>query len=212
MYTTKVGNLKRAKEVVDMLDGIDKAFWTWRCYEFEIDYYIASAELDKADKVSDAFIHNVPYDERGYRSKAEVQRMLMPGERGVEYAVKVLQGTLASGINCPQCANMLGELMLEQGQYDEAIKCFERTICETAQEQPSVNVAYAYFNLATACDRGLFLARSNQEGEAAERKYASDAIEGYWMAPETVFQEDGSIIARSRETGVGEDTDYQDLL
>lgn len=151
-YSTN-GGLNYAAEAVTTLEEMQPRIWTWRCYEFICDYYRSIGNLDKANELCDEFMDVFPNDEHGYRSKAEIIKLLYPGIDGIEKSIKILQRAIDTNVNCPQCANALAETYLSIGKYDEALSAANRAVLELAQEQPHVNVAYVFYNRATIKDR-----------------------------------------------------------
>lgn len=151
-YSTN-GGLNYAAESVKTLEEMQPRIWTWRCYEFICDYYRSIGNLDRANELCDEFIDVFPNDEHGYRSKAEIIKLLYPGIDGIEKSIEILQRAIDANVNCPQCANALAETYLSVGRYDEALSAANRAVLELAQEQPHVNVAYVFYNRATIQDR-----------------------------------------------------------
>ena len=152
-YASEVSKTDAAEKAVSSLLDIDSIFWSWRCYEFLINYYTSIGDLKEAYRLSIEFIEKYPNNERGYRQKAEIELQLHRGSEGIKEAITTLKQAIENHVNCPQCANALGEIMLSQGDYDEAIKYESKAIMELAQEQPHINIAHVFFNRATAYDR-----------------------------------------------------------
>ena len=178
-YASHVSNTEAAEKAVSSLNDINSKFWTWRCYEFLIDYYRATGKLDDAFNLSIKFIEKYPNDEHGYRCKAEVEQQLFRGEKGITNAITTLKEAIDKNVNCPQCANALGEIMLSLGEYDTAIEYESRALMELAQEQPHVNIAHVFFNRANGYDRKFMKALIDGEVKA---EYAEKAIEDYKAA------------------------------
>lgn len=177
-YSTKGGLSYAAKSVKTLLE-MQPRIWTWRCYEFICDYYRSIGDLDSADKLCDEFICVLPNDEHGYRSKAEVTKLLYPGMDGIEKSIKILQRAIDANVNCPQCANTLAETYLSVGKYEEALSAANRAVLELAQEQPHVNVAYVFYNRATIQDRMFMQSLENSE---INQILVDAAYEDYHMA------------------------------
>lgn len=160
-YATKGGMLKDAKESVQKLEGLTPRIWTWRCYEFICDYYRAIGNLEKANDLCTEFIDTLPNDEHGYRSKAEILRLLHPGDKGTNEAISILKCAIERNINCPQCANELAKIYLSIGEYEKALKAINRAILDLAQEQPHVPISYVFYTRANIQDR-LFMQKMEQ--------------------------------------------------
>lgn len=163
-YATKGSMFDDAAEATDqLLNNIPRRLWTWRCYEFICDYYRAIGELEKADKLCDEFISAIPNDEHGYRSKAEIAKLLSPGKDGIKKSIDILQLAIDNHVNCPQCANALAETYLSIGEFDEALKAVNQAVLELAQDQPHVNVAYVFYNRAVIQDRMFMHGLNNSD-------------------------------------------------
>ncbi len=152
-YATKGSMLQDAKTAYEALEAIDRRLWTWRCYNFICDYYLAIGKIEEADQLCDEYIMAMPLDERAYRSKSDVLKVLYAGMEGVEKSIEALQMAIDRNVNCPQCANTLAEMYLSQGQYEEALRMANRAVLELAQEQPHVNVSFVFYNRGAIYDR-----------------------------------------------------------
>ena len=179
-YAAKGSMFEKAKNAVDKLQNeIPKRQWNWRCYEFICDYYQAVGNIEAAYKICGEFIEAIPDDEHGYRSKAELERLMNPGQSGIERSIATLRLALERNITCPQCANQLSEILLDNGRFEEALEAANRAIRDLAQQQPHVNVAYVFYNRANIMDR-MFL--KGQMTAEKGQSMAENACEDYIMA------------------------------
>lgn len=178
-YATKNSQYQKAEQAIDTLTGIHRRLWTWRCYEFTIDYYRAIGDLEKAYQLSQDFIASLPYDEHGYRSKAEIEMLLTPGDEGVTKAIAILTNALNKRINAAQCARFLAEIYLDKGDYQSAIEASNRAILESAQSQPHIGIASIIAQRGFAYDR-LFMERMFNGDVQTE--IAQKACEDFQMA------------------------------
>ena len=181
-YTTKGGLIDKAEEVVKRLENeadIPKNQWNWRCYEFTCDYYKARGDYQAAYDLSDAFIKAIPDDERGYRIKSECERQLHPGKEGIERSIAALRQALDQNITCPQCANSLSEMLLDNGRIEEALAAINRAIRDLAQQQPHISSAIAFFNRANIWDR---MCLQNKENTEEQQTMAENASRDYRMS------------------------------
>ena len=181
-YGTKGGMLDKAKISVLRLenkDDIPKEQWNWRCYEFVCDYYKATGNIEKAYQICDEFINAIPDDEHGYRSKAELERLMNPGQAGIENSITALRLALERNITCPQCANNLSVTLLDNGRFEEALEAANRAVRDLAQQQPHVTVAYVFYNRANVYDR---MCLQSLENAGKRQSMAESACEDYLMA------------------------------
>lgn len=197
-YATKGSMFDDADEATNrLLNDIPRRLWTWRCYEFICDYYRAIGELEKADKLCDEFISAIPTAEHGYRSKAEIAKLLNPGMDGIKKSIDILQLAIDGHVNCPQCANALAETYLSIGKFDEALKAVNQAILELAQDQPHVNVAYVFYNRAVIQDRMFMQGLINSD---SSQSLANNAYKDYHLA--LSFKLLGSIVSRQAQVRI----------
>lgn len=194
-YSTK-GGLDYAAESVRALKTMNSQIWTWRCYEFICDYYRSIGDLTKANIICDDFMKAFPNDEHGYRSKAEVLRLLYPGQDGIDKSIEVLKTALMKKINCPQCANALAEQYLSIGRYSDALRAANRSVLELAQQQPHVPAAIIFYNRATIQDR-MFM--QGLENSLVEQGTADAAYKDYHMALGLHLESLSPIVAQQAE-------------
>ena len=152
-YATKGGMTDNAANALQQLLKIDRRLWTWRCYIFSSDYYQAIGDLESALKMCDACIAAFPFDQHGYRDKAEIIKKMTPGMEGIQNSINILNEALNANINCPQCSNLLGETYMNLGQYGSALSAFNRCVVDLAKDQPGISEAYVFYNRATCYDR-----------------------------------------------------------
>lgn len=176
-YAAHIGLHDEAKDIVEKLNK-NKRAWNWRCFEFVCDYYRGIGDLSTALSICSEAIDNIPDDEHGYRSKAEIQRLINPGKEGIEAAVCTLNTALDRNVNCPQCAVALSDIYLGIGKYEEALSAADRAIQELAQDQPHVNIAAVFFKRASIQDRMLMSKKySSEKGqELADNAYTDYAM------------------------------------
>ena len=191
-YSTKNSQFDKAEYYIGVLDSVPKWRWTWRCYEFTIDYYRATGAINKAYDLSQKFIEALPYDEHGYRSKAEIEMNITPGEEGIGHAITTLQVAMEKRVNGAQCAQKLADIYLSRGQYKEAIEAASRVILELAQEQPHIGVAGIISTRGFAYDR-LFM--ENSLSGDIQVELAQKACSDYQMALSLVQQQLGQLPA-----------------
>ena len=197
-YATKGSMFDDAAEATDqLLNNIPRRLWTWRCYEFICDYYRAIGELEKADKLCDEFISAIPNDEHGYRSKAEIAKLLSPGKDGIKKSIDILQLAIDNHVNCPQCANALAETYLSIGEFDKALKAVNQAVLELAQDQPHVNVAYVFYNRAVIQDRMFMQGLNNSD---SIQSLANNAYKDYNLS--LSFHMLGSIVSHQAQVRI----------
>lgn len=152
-YATKGSMIQDAESALEALHNIDSRLWTWRSYDFICDYYMAVGKLDEADELSTRYIEAMPTDERAYKSKSDVYKLLYPGEMGIQKSIEILRLAIERRVNCPLCANVLAETYLSLGEYEKALDVANIAVRESAQKIPSTNVKYIFYTRAVILDR-----------------------------------------------------------
>ena len=184
-FTTQIGEKKSGIEIndyVNRLNEIPMTSWTWRCFEFLTDYYISNKEYSNAETVCKNYVKYLPRDERGYAQYSEVYGFLYFGEDAESKKIEILKQAVEKGFPCPRCAHELSNIYANRGELDEAIKYSEKAILSLAQEQPSINYAYIFYNKALCEDR-LFL--SNKMKGTEDDCLAQNALKDYKIAIES---------------------------
>lgn len=178
-YATKNSQFEKAKEAVNILFKIDRQGWTWRCYEFTVDYYRSVGEYETAYKMCLECIQSLPYDEHAFRSKSELEMILFPGEEGINKAIITLNDVLRNGLSASQCAQLLAELYFNKGMFQESIDAASRAIMDLAEDQPSIGIASILSSRGFAYDK-LFMQKRLLGSNDPET--ASLAINDYEMS------------------------------
>lgn len=156
-YGMVCGFRKECAHYYETLSKIPKRCYTWRSFAFSI-HYLANlleeceqeaqfdAITDKMQKLSDEFLHYLPYDEEAYRSRAELFRTLrMPNDE-----VKALRDALRFLNSAPKCALQLADILVERGEYDEALSVIPRGISDNNGNQSLINEEYLYYLMGRA--------------------------------------------------------------
>ena len=162
--------LARLKEI-----GIKR--WGWRPFYFSIEYLIdnvADADpsperreeaLDEAVSLADAFIRQLPWDERAYNTKVKaLQARMRRGDLEEAEGIfqKIIEGEVpgvskGGSIPLAQCCVRYGDMLMEQGRYSEVPRVMRIGIAGSAQEQPSANTGYFFYLKALAEDAMLHI-------------------------------------------------------
>lgn len=151
--------------------------WTWRAYDFSIDYLVdkksvisdqegAMSALSEADELSISYVEAFPNDERSYAARVKVLKAL----RKYDEAERLLHdvvfgGEEAKAISAPSCCVEYIGMLLEKGDYATAAKVARKAIIGDAQTQPTVNLGYLLFLEALSLD-ALYLKGGTEDGES----------------------------------------------
>ncbi len=136
------------------LAKVDKRFWSWRAFHFSIEFlmvYIQYAESqEQQNRITEeitALIEDYKKyktnDERAYMVEYNFYKLMNQHDASVN-SLKTALDTLKI---CPQCALNYADNLFEKGEYVDCIPILERTV-KMAEDQPSINIGYAYYILA----------------------------------------------------------------
>ena len=136
------------------LAKVDKRFWSWRAFHFAIEFlmiYIQYAEnceqqesITKEIKILiEAYKKYKPNDERAYMVEYDFYRLI----NQEDIAIDSLKMALDKLKICPQCALNYADNLFEKGEYSSCIPILEKAL-KMAENQPSINIGYAYYILA----------------------------------------------------------------
>ncbi len=174
-YSSQYQAWDASKKAYDRLREISFEKWTWRCFTFSIDYLFDLIEVSELDQTNTiikeielliAAFKNLK-DERAWVAEADLN--LKKGKR--KQAIASLKNGIKNVVVSPQCCIKLGDLLLEDGIYDEVVKYASIGIRATAQDQPTASVAYLFYISALAKDARI-------HKEAQEEKMASCDSDG----------------------------------
>ena len=177
-----------AQHALDRLNDLGEKRWTWRCYIFASDYYRSIGDYEKALELVNSCIQNLPLKQQGYQKKAELIQQMKPGMDGINESIAFLKDIVDKGYPCPQCANTLGKLYLDCGEYDKALSAFDHAVMSLSQDQPGINTAYVFFHRANCHDRIFFSDPSQSNAQhllEAYRDYET-ALNIGGLAPTTI--------------------------
>ncbi len=180
-YGTKLGNIQAVQTgPLLRLLTIDKTYWNWRAFDFTVDYYLETKKFDAAEQLAEDFIRYLPYEERAYRSLADVREQKYAKEEGTEKVIEALQRATNQDIACPLCANRLAEILCDCGRLEEALDSANRALRDLSQEQPSINYGYVIYRRGLIQDRLAF--QMQEAGDENARHIAQRAALDYQVA------------------------------
>ncbi|MCD8007602.1 MAG: hypothetical protein LUF68_01450 [Clostridiales bacterium] len=180
-YGAKLGNTQAVRDgPLAKLLTIDMTHWNWRVFDFTVNFYLAVAEFDAAEQLAEDFIQYLPYEERAYRSLADVREQKYAKEEGTEKVIEALQRATNQDIACPLCANRLAEILCDCGRLEEALDSANRALRDLSQEQPSINYGYVIYRRGLIQDRLAF--QMQEAGDENARHIAKRAALDYQVA------------------------------
>ena len=159
-YGSKAGELEKCAQYYKKLREIPVNAWTWRGFDFSIDYKIelyagaddGSSEQEEIIKelefLSKEFQRCYPYNEQAYL--AEYAYLNAVGLK--EQAINRLRETIDKYPVMPKCCLQYCDLMLERGEYEKVIEYAEKGIMGDAQNQSTIKTGYLFFISGLAKD------------------------------------------------------------
>lgn len=153
IYGASCGRTDNCKLYFDRLMEIPKSRWTWRAFDFSIRYLNTildqiggtKEQLQVTKKemlnLAKAYRAQFPSSEDSYQMEAQVYHWF--GQSKDEY--KVLTKAMENLNVCPKCCLRVGDILLEQGNYEDAMSAMKRGLGEASQTQSSVNEGYMYY-------------------------------------------------------------------
>lgn len=179
-YGIQCNLLEECEEKYQQLASIPKERWTWRSFDFTIDYLkdrlamlsdenAIEEQKQKMIELVHEFRKCLPYDEQSYLAEAEIyESFLMFGE-----SANILKKGIEEVKVAPKCCLKYADIMLERGEYQSVIETASKGICASAQDQATVNIGYLYYVSALAKD-ALIHANSNFDDEKAIKDVYTD--------------------------------------
>lgn len=155
-YGLSCGKIAESRNYFENLMRIDRSLWTWRAYDFAIDYLIEevreqalhSTEMERAKKttfeLTSAYLEAFSRDDR---SMFEYFTALDSfGEK--EIARSILLEAADSEHPSPRCSLRLADGLFEEGKYCEALKYANEAFSYAIGIQKSISIAYASILIA----------------------------------------------------------------
>lgn len=158
-YGVKCGRSENARKYYERLMEIPKERWTWRSFDFTIDYLKAETTLisnheeierrkEQMLSLADAFHKQMPFDEQPFLAKAEIFEFF--GDT-INYTA-TLKDAIQNVKVAPKCCLKYSDTMLERGEYSEVIATTKKGVIASAQDQASINIGYLFYISALAKD------------------------------------------------------------
>ena len=179
-YGVQCGNEGDCEIYFQKLQSIPKELWTWRGFDFSLDYLQFKLErMNDGDEYTHIrkemiqlvteFRKNMPYDERSYFAESQLYK-------NTEQETKILEKAMSDLSACPKCTLRYADLQFERGEYVKALESIERCIL-SLQTQPGISEGYAYF-LSGLCKTSLI----HKEKDYKNKERILDAYQDFQVA------------------------------
>ena len=135
-----------------ILKKIDKRLWTWRGFDFSIQYLVGKLELDynKTDDILNEvnilvneYLEYYPLDEKSYLMAYMIKRKYSKCSDVVN-PERYLEEAVGSSIKSPRCALKLAEKMFDKKEFDKALELLNNTIYDSLENSNGVSLSNAY--------------------------------------------------------------------
>lgn len=175
-----------AIEYYKRLVAIDRRRFTWRAFDFAIDYLIDSlipktdekqgvaAFNEEAIKLANEYVTYFPHDERSHVAKIKALKARNNDGDSEEvdsiYRKQVIELNMVGtrreeAYPVPALSMSYADELLARGKYEEVIRVVRIGLAGSAQEQPSVSIGYLCYLKALAEDALIHLDSLGNEGD-----------------------------------------------
>jgi len=162
------------------LQSIPKELWTWRGFDFSLDYLQFKLErMNQEDEYTEIrkkmnqlvadFRQYMPYDERSYLAESHLYK-------NTEQEITILEKAMSDLLACPKCTLRYADLKFERGEYVKALDSIESCIL-SLQTQSGINEGYTYF-LSGLCKTSLI----HKDKDYKNKERILDAYQDFQVA------------------------------
>lgn len=161
--------IRQAEEYYGRLQKIEKKLWSWRAFDFSIDYLLARSDTTefKEDDLMEALklaliyraqMKNTPDEDKALNTLAEVY--LRKGETK-KYEQILKQGILLK--KAPLCTLKWGEYLFKKGDYANAQENILKCCKANTGLESVINIGYPYVLLALARIMNLYAHQDSEQ-------------------------------------------------
>lgn len=181
-YGYNCTDVKHCEEYLGRLREIDQCVWTWRAFSFAIDYLLDRYTSDNTNQnylseiknLSSQYRQRYPNNEDSIFSEYQIYDRIGELSRALEILVEALN----TSIPCPKCWLRYADILVEQGDYSEAVKPIIK-LCNNPLTPDSVNWSYVNY-LKGVCQRALLV--SGTEDIFDEQQYDEKKVVQAYMS------------------------------
>lgn len=155
-YGTDCDEDGKCKEYYNRLIAIERETWTWRGFDFSIDYLLdlvtksnhSKEELNiienSANKLAEEFKKYYPNDEQAYIAQASIYQRFNRVANQEKMEIIELKKGIDSIRKAPKCALRLADAYFEEGNYAKALDYIKRCTVDSPNPQQVVSYGYPY--------------------------------------------------------------------
>ena len=164
-YGMECGEILLCKKHYEELQLIPKNIWTWRGFDFSLDYLQSLLDIasdaneyeqikQEMDDLVAEFKKHLPFEERCYLAESKLHK-------NSEKEIEILETAMTQLKACPKCALRYADIQCDRGEYKNALEGVKRCLT-SLQTQAGINEGYAYF-LSGLCQAALVHAENSYE-------------------------------------------------
>lgn len=205
-YGTTCGKMENCRIYYERLCKIPKRRWTWRGFDFSVDYLMYMAEQTESEEELDSKINEMlgitqiyrkykPDLEGSYQVEAGIYHFI----NEIEKEIEILKSALNKVKVCPKCCLRLADLYFERGEINQAMDILRRAQRDSIRPQWTISTGYVYFLTA------LCLATLIHENEwFNNRLRIRELYQFFRLAKKTLSQDSGYLTMLEQQINIFE--------
>ncbi|MCL2370541.1 MAG: hypothetical protein FWC80_04880 [Firmicutes bacterium] len=141
---------EKCQKYFSKLQNIPREKWTWRAYDFSIEYLCKLAEQDDQDmyavkektyKLVSQYLEAFPLDERAHYAK---YNCLFSFGESLDKQIETLEVALKDTFRAARCAMRLADLKFERKDYENTIELLNKTSQDAIDLKIGISMANVY--------------------------------------------------------------------
>lgn len=157
-YGIRCEKIKECKKYYKHLKHISKNLWTWRAFDFSIDYLLfilecnpKKADNDEIKQLIEDYKRFFKFDEKSYIAEANYYNKINNHQKELEVLLDATEQIKV----CPRCSLKLAEIYFKQANYYEAGKVLDRCKLLTPHYNTSEEIGNIYL-LSSLCGISIY--------------------------------------------------------
>lgn len=205
-YGISCGKTGECETYFARLCRIPKRRWTWRGFDFSIDYLMYLAEMEESDEGLDKMVQEmltiaelyrkyIPNVEGSYQVEASIYHFVNEHDK----EIAVLETALQTIKVCPKCCLKLADMYFEHGEIKKALDVLQRAQKDSIRTQWSINSGYVYY--LTALCQSILIHENNWFNKKME---IIELYKLFKLAKRTLSQESSYITMLEQQISIFE--------
>jgi len=195
---------EKAEEYFERLKRINKKRWTWRVYDFSLDYLIKCMDvspesyeeiMEECYALAEGFkesAEDTEYADNAYSALADIH--LKNGDKK-RWELTLKEAT-EKVKKTPLCSLQLADSYYKRGLYDEALKYIKKCISENNNAEENVNIGYPHILFALCMISEFYSNIENDKLDDKEnyKKRIKEIEKEYDQAKTSLGTRDGRVV------------------